>query len=96
MEEENKTLNEDKGEVGESKDTGEGGKSQTVKDTERMSSETQELEKATAEKDHAKARAKIGGVTEDGAKDIEAQEETDKVYRARINKEMAEGKTDFT
>ena len=87
--------NDNKGKEQKPADTGEGSESQTVIDTKQIKSETEELEKAIAENANAKARLKIGGGTEAGAKPIEAAEETPKEYRTRINKEMAEGKTEF-
>ena len=76
-------------------DAGKGDKSETVKDTERIRAETEELEKALAEKANADARAKVGGVTEAGQSQKKPEEETPKEYRARVNKELAEGKTEF-
>jgi hypothetical protein len=78
--EETKTQNAEEGKVGESKDSGEGDKSQTVKDTERIRLETEELNKAVAENENAKARIAIGGGTQGGLKPIEAPPETPKEY----------------
>ena len=95
VEENNKLENEDKDKVGGSEDAGKGDKSQTVIDTERIRTETEGLNKAIAEKESAEARLKLGGGTEAGQKPITAEEETPKEYHKRINKELAEGKTEF-
>ena len=96
MEENTQTqTNETKEEVGESEDTGKGDKSQTVIETERIRSETQELEKAAAEKANVQARLKVAGNLEGGQKPIKAAKETNKEYRTRIEKEMADGKTEW-
>ena len=85
----------DKGTDKPKEDADKGDKSQTVKDTERIRAETEELEKAIVEKAEAVARAKIGGFSEAGSVKEKPKEETDKEYRTRIDKELAEGKTDF-
>ena len=41
------------------------------------------------------ARKQTGGDTEGGTKEEPEKKETDKEYRARVEKEMAEGRTDF-
>ena len=68
MEDNDKGKADDKGKEQEKPeaDAGKGDKSETVKDTERIRAETEELEKAIAEKANADARAKVGGVTEAG------------------------------
>ena len=69
-----------------------GNKSETAKETKRIRAETEELEKAIAEKGNADARAKIAGVVVAGQKKEEEKEETNHEYRLRIEKELREGK----
>ena len=95
MEDTETQTNETGKEVGKPEDTGKGDKSQTLIDTERIRTETEGLNKAIAEKESAEARLKLGGGTEAGQKPIKAEEETPKEYHKRINKELAEGKTEF-
>ena len=84
----------EKGTDNPKEDSGDGDKSETVKDTERIRAETEELEKAIAEKGNAEARAKIAGVVVAGQKKEEEKEETNHEYRLRIEKELREGKHD--
>ena len=42
-----------------------------------------------------KAKATLGGKSDAGQEAVKPKEETDHDYRVRIQKEMAEGKTDF-
>ena len=97
MEEEEKKKLEDeaKEKVGESKNTGKGDKSEALKETERLNAETEGLNKAIAENENAKARQKAGGITEAGKSTEKPKTETPHEYRLRINKELAEGKTEF-
>ena len=62
-------------------------KSDTVKDTERIQAETEQLNKAIAEKANADARAKIAGVADAGQPSGKPKEETPVEYKNRIEKE---------
>ena len=66
-------------------DIGEGDKSETVKETERIREETERLNKAIAEKENADARAKIAGVTDAGEQPPKEPEETPAEYAKRIS-----------
>ncbi|KKL90647.1 hypothetical protein LCGC14_1902590 [marine sediment metagenome] len=82
MSEEQTTTEEKK--VEPVKDTGEGDKSETVKETERIRLETEGLNKAIAEKENADARAKIAGVTDAGIQPEKPVEETNAEYAKRV------------
>ena len=90
---EKETTTEEKPE-GTTEDTGKGDESPADEKVKQLNADTERINKAIAENENAKARAKLGGVTEAGQKPIKA-EETDKEYRVRINKELKEGKTEF-
>lgn len=60
--------------------------SETAKETERINSETEGLDKAIAEKKNADARAKIAGVTDTGTQPPKKVEETPQEYAARVMK----------
>lgn len=59
--------------------TDDGSKSETAKDTERIRAETDELNKAIAEKEQAEARAKLGGVSS-GNSEPKEEEQSDKDF----------------
>lgn len=59
-------------------------KSETVRETERIRRETEELQKAIAEKENADAKAKIAGVSESPQPE-EKKEETPAEYAKRIS-----------
>lgn len=101
MEEEETKKDASKEEVGKSKDSGEGDKSKTLNLYERTNEATERLEKANAKteeilnrQEEIYQRQKLGGTTEAGQA-TEKKEETPREYRARINKEMAAGKTEW-
>lgn len=101
-EENKKPDEEDKGEVGESKDTGEGDKPKTPQSIVDANAAAKRLEEATAKhkeqldrQEDMIARKILGGGTEAGQTPDKPKEETPHEYRVRINKEMAEGKTEF-
>lgn len=64
-------------------DTGEGSKSETALETERIRSETEALEKAYAERENAKARLNLGGGTY-GNQNQKPKEETALEYQKRV------------
>ena len=66
-------------------DTGEGDESETVKETKRISAETERLNKTIAEKENADARAKIAGVTDAGIQPEPPKEETPAEYAKRVS-----------
>ena len=70
-------------------------KPEIVKQTDAANAAADRMEKATAELNKAEAKARLGGVTTGGKEENKPKEETDKEYRTRINKELAEGKTEF-
>ena len=90
-EQENNENNTPEATVGASDD---GTKSKATEEVERLNEDTERINKAIADNDNAKAREKLAGVST-LKQPKENKEETDKEYRARINKELAEGKTDF-
>ena len=99
---ENKTNEESKGKVGESKDSGEGLHDKTTTDldradsiAERLKRENDRREKLLEREEALAARRAVGGTTEAGGVKETAKEETPKEYRARVTKELAEGKTEF-
>lgn len=59
-------------------------KSETVKETERIQAETEQLNKAIAEKANADARAKIAGVADAGQPAEKPAEETPAEYAKRL------------
>lgn len=72
---------------------GEGDKSELAKETDAANAAAERMEKATEELNAAEAKRRLGGVTEAG-QTPEKKEETPKEYRARIEKEIQEGKHD--
>lgn len=64
-------------------DADKGVQSETVVETERINADTERLNKAIAENENAKARAKISGVAEAGQMQ-EKKEETPKEYSNRM------------
>ena len=98
---ENKT-NEEEVKVGESKDSGEGVQSEAVSTldradqiAERQARENDRREKLLDREEALAARRAVGGTTEAGSVKEKPKEETPKEYRARVTKELAEGKTEF-
>ena len=62
---------------------------------ERREAATKEEEKLLDRKEKLAANSMLGGTTEAGQAPVEKKEETPHEYRVRINKELAEGKTEF-
>jgi len=64
---------------------------------DKLNAAAERVEKANAETARLQARAALGGSTEAGkpVEKEEKKEETDKEYRARVEKELASGKTEF-
>ena len=62
---------------------------------ERQARENDRREELLNREEALHARKMVGGITEAGQTKEKPKEETPKEYRARINKEMAEGKTEF-
>ena len=62
---------------------------------ERLARENERREKLLDREEALAARKAVGGVTEAGQSQEKPKEETDKEYRARVEKEMAKGKTEF-
>jgi len=82
-------------------DTGEGVQPETVSEldradqiAERLKRENDRKEELLTREENLEARRRVGGVAEAGQQS-KPKEETPKEYRARIEKEMREGKTDF-
>lgn len=82
-------------------DIGAGDKSQTISEldradqiAERQKRENDRRESLLTREENLEARRKIGGLAEAG-KPSEKKEESDHDYRMRIQKELAEGKTEF-
>ena len=97
-----KQTDEAKAKVGGSEDAGKGDKYETTPVIERARQEREKLEAANKVKEELlnreeaiMARKALGGDTEAGGVKEEKKEETPHEYRTRINKELAEGKTEF-
>ena len=88
-------MSENKEEESASTDTGEGYKSEATKIIEQQSERIKELEAKRDKRIMDDAKKQMGGVTEGGKQAEKPKEETPKEYRTRINKELAEGKTEF-
>ncbi len=95
-------MNKEKKEESTTDDAGEGDKYETTPLIERARIEREGIEKATKElkeendrREMIMAKQALGGVTEAGGVKEKPKEETNREYRVRINKEMAEGKTEF-
>lgn len=89
-----KENNEGKEKTDTGENTGKGDKSEAVKETERLNSESEELEKARARNDAVMARKAQGGDIDSGQVKEPTKEETPKEYNDRIEKELSEGKHD--
>ena len=86
MVDEEKQENKETKTEGTESDSGDGNKSETAKETDQLNIETQELEKAIAEKKNADARSQIAGVTSGKIAEPEKKEETAREYSDRIMK----------
>ena len=79
-----------------STDAGEGDKPKATEIIKQQSERIKELEKERDERIESDAKKQLGGTTEGGkSSEKDKKEENDKEYRTRIDKELAEGKTDF-
>ncbi len=101
MSEENKQEEKKVGEEVTTPTKDNGDESKTVSEldradqiAERQKRENDRREELLTREENLEARRKVGGFTE-GKDTTEEKEETPYEYRKRINKEMAEGKTEF-
>ncbi len=92
---EEKNSKEQTSEDSSNEGTGKGDESAADEKVKQLNADTERINKAIAENENAKARQKLGGVTEAGQVQEKPKEETPKEYRTRVEKEMAQGKTEF-
>ena len=89
MDEEDKKKEEGEGEEKTADDTGEGDKSELVKQTELANAAAERMEKATEELNAAEARRKLGGMTEAGQvekkKPLTPEEVAERVAKGDMN-----------
>ena len=102
MSEEKETNETGKEQKASEKDNNAGNKYETTPVIERAREERERMDAANTKKEELldreeaiMAKRALGGTTEAGQSQEKTKEETPKEYRARINKEMAEGKTEF-
>lgn len=84
------------------KDNDKGVQSETISEldradqiAERQKRENDRREELLTREENLVARKAVGGVTEAGQSSVVKKEETNKEYRMRVEKELAEGKTEF-
>ena len=67
-------------------DNDEGDEPTTDEEVKRLNIDTERINKAIAENENAKARQKLGGISEAGSPSVKKPEETDEEYTARFQK----------
>ncbi|MGR3175074.1 MAG: hypothetical protein ACUZ8N_10800 [Candidatus Scalindua sp.] len=102
MSEENKEENKEVGKEVTAGTKDVGAKFETTPVIERAREEREKMEAANVKREELldreeaiMAKRELGGRAEAGGSSEEKKEESDKDYRSRINKEMAEGKTEW-
>ena len=100
MDEENKEKAKEVGEEVTTSAKDDGDEPKTISEldradqiAERQKRENDRREALLTREENLEARRKVGGVTEGASP--EKKEETPKEYRARVEKEMSQGKTEF-